>query len=186
MSLCVNGPGMDGCAGMIWKQESRQLSTVQATLMILTPQVSRTLDFLSFFCPLNEGYYTLYKSLTNPNCVLSEMATKICADSGHWFVHPESNRTWTNYTDCKHKSNDHKRVSSNLGLQWSILSSKITHFASHNFCFCSYGKFCIYILFFSFLLFRQHLISTTWLWLVMDCRWYLCLLLWGYFSILSK
>lgn len=61
MSLCVNGPGMDGCAGMIWKQESRQLSTVQATLMILTPQVSRMLDFLSFFfCPLNEGYLILY------------------------------------------------------------------------------------------------------------------------------
>uniref|UniRef100_A0A8C2GS99 Calcitonin gene-related peptide type 1 receptor n=1 Tax=Cyprinus carpio TaxID=7962 RepID=A0A8C2GS99_CYPCA len=44
----------------------------------------------------------------------SEMVTKICTDSGHWFVHPESNRTWTNYTGCTHKSNDHKRTAINL------------------------------------------------------------------------
>lgn len=30
----------------------------------------------------------------------SEKAFKICEKSGHWFVHPESNRTWTNYTLC--------------------------------------------------------------------------------------
>uniref|UniRef100_A0A672NN58 Calcitonin gene-related peptide type 1 receptor n=1 Tax=Sinocyclocheilus grahami TaxID=75366 RepID=A0A672NN58_SINGR len=44
----------------------------------------------------------------------SEMAIKICTDSGHWFVHPESNRTWTNYTGCNHMSNDHKRTAFNL------------------------------------------------------------------------
>jgi len=51
------------------------------------------------------------------------MATKICTDSGHWFIHPESNRTWTNYTDCMHKSNDHKRVSSNLALHRVLVHS---------------------------------------------------------------
>uniref|UniRef100_A0A8C2JXW8 Calcitonin gene-related peptide type 1 receptor n=1 Tax=Cyprinus carpio TaxID=7962 RepID=A0A8C2JXW8_CYPCA len=40
----------------------------------------------------------------------SEMAIKICTKSGHWFVHPESNRTWTNYTGCKHMSSDPKRT----------------------------------------------------------------------------
>ncbi|XP_056157004.1 calcitonin gene-related peptide type 1 receptor-like isoform X3 [Lampris incognitus] len=29
-----------------------------------------------------------------------EMASKICTESGHWGRHPQSNRTWTNYTKC--------------------------------------------------------------------------------------
>ncbi|XP_013923394.1 PREDICTED: calcitonin gene-related peptide type 1 receptor-like [Thamnophis sirtalis] len=29
-----------------------------------------------------------------------EEAIKICDEKGHWFVHPESNRQWTNYTLC--------------------------------------------------------------------------------------
>lgn len=29
-----------------------------------------------------------------------EKVTKICDSSGNWFRHPESNRTWTNYTQC--------------------------------------------------------------------------------------
>ncbi|XP_051259039.1 calcitonin gene-related peptide type 1 receptor [Dicentrarchus labrax] len=36
----------------------------------------------------------------------SEMVTKICTDSGHWFLHPESNRTWTNYTRCNEHTNE--------------------------------------------------------------------------------
>ncbi|XP_048876434.1 calcitonin gene-related peptide type 1 receptor-like [Brienomyrus brachyistius] len=35
------------------------------------------------------------------NFDLTEMVTKICTESGHWFIHPESNRTWTNYTSCR-------------------------------------------------------------------------------------
>ncbi|KAK9972896.1 hypothetical protein ABG768_023656 [Culter alburnus] len=54
-------------------------------------------------CP---NYYTDFDT--------SEMATKICTDSGQWFIHPESNRTWTNYTVCKHKSNDHRKTALNL------------------------------------------------------------------------
>ncbi|XP_066433383.1 calcitonin gene-related peptide type 1 receptor [Eleutherodactylus coqui] len=30
----------------------------------------------------------------------SEKVTKHCNPKGHWFRHPESNRTWTNYTQC--------------------------------------------------------------------------------------
>ncbi|XP_015675276.1 calcitonin gene-related peptide type 1 receptor [Protobothrops mucrosquamatus] len=30
----------------------------------------------------------------------SEKVLKICEESGHWFVHPESNRIWTNYSLC--------------------------------------------------------------------------------------
>ncbi|XP_060774678.1 calcitonin gene-related peptide type 1 receptor [Neoarius graeffei] len=41
-------------------------------------------------CP---DYYTDFDT--------SELATKICTKSGKWFVHPDSNRTWTNYTTCR-------------------------------------------------------------------------------------
>ncbi|CAJ0951484.1 unnamed protein product [Ranitomeya imitator] len=30
----------------------------------------------------------------------SEKVTKHCDTSGYWFRHPDSNRTWTNYTQC--------------------------------------------------------------------------------------
>ncbi|CAL8289099.1 unnamed protein product [Lota lota] len=30
-----------------------------------------------------------------------EMASKVCTDEGQWGRHPQSNRTWTNYTTCK-------------------------------------------------------------------------------------
>eukprot|EP00063_Salmo_salar_P033004 XP_014007839.1 PREDICTED: calcitonin gene-related peptide type 1 receptor-like [Salmo salar] len=30
----------------------------------------------------------------------AEMASKVCSETGNWFLHPESNRTWTNYTKC--------------------------------------------------------------------------------------
>ncbi|KAJ4933261.1 hypothetical protein JOQ06_030094, partial [Pogonophryne albipinna] len=35
-----------------------------------------------------------------------EMVNKICTDSGVWFLHPESNRTWTNYTRCTEHTNE--------------------------------------------------------------------------------
>lgn len=31
---------------------------------------------------------------------LAGFAHKICDSSGNWFRHPETNRTWTNYTTC--------------------------------------------------------------------------------------
>lgn len=33
-------------------------------------------------------------------CFLSEKATKYCGEDGQWFRHPDTNRTWSNYTLC--------------------------------------------------------------------------------------
>uniref|UniRef100_A0A1A7XI03 Calcitonin receptor-like b n=2 Tax=Iconisemion striatum TaxID=60296 RepID=A0A1A7XI03_9TELE len=44
-----------------------------------------------------------------------EMASKVCTESGEWEQHPESNRTWTDYTKCK----ANKRIKTN---------SAMTHF----------------------------------------------------------
>ncbi|KAF0026142.1 hypothetical protein F2P81_020879 [Scophthalmus maximus] len=44
----------------------------------------------------------------------SEMVTKICTDSGHWFLHPESNRTWTNYTLCNEHTSEVRVTAMNL------------------------------------------------------------------------
>lgn len=30
----------------------------------------------------------------------SEKATKYCGEDGQWFRHPDTNRTWSNYTLC--------------------------------------------------------------------------------------
>uniref|UniRef100_A0A8C3ABC1 Calcitonin gene-related peptide type 1 receptor n=1 Tax=Cyclopterus lumpus TaxID=8103 RepID=A0A8C3ABC1_CYCLU len=42
----------------------------------------------------------------------SEIVTKICTDSGQWFLHPESNRTWTNFTRCNEHTNEGRVVGS--------------------------------------------------------------------------
>ncbi|KAK9410797.1 CALCRL: Calcitonin receptor like receptor, partial [Crotalus adamanteus] len=37
-----------------------------------------------------------------------EMAFKVCEGNGHWFVHPESKRLWTNYSLCSGNNQDNK------------------------------------------------------------------------------
>ncbi|KAM9482379.1 calcitonin gene-related peptide type 1 receptor [Clarias gariepinus] len=54
-------------------------------------------------CP---DYYTDFDT--------SEVATKICTESGKWFVHPESNRTWTNYTTCTQSTSKSQQALLNL------------------------------------------------------------------------
>uniref|UniRef100_A0A3B3Q511 Calcitonin gene-related peptide type 1 receptor n=1 Tax=Paramormyrops kingsleyae TaxID=1676925 RepID=A0A3B3Q511_9TELE len=44
----------------------------------------------------------------------SEKATKICNVNGHWFLHPESNRTWTNYTRCIEHTDERRMTAMNL------------------------------------------------------------------------
>uniref|UniRef100_A0A4W5K8B8 Calcitonin receptor-like a n=1 Tax=Hucho hucho TaxID=62062 RepID=A0A4W5K8B8_9TELE len=44
----------------------------------------------------------------------SEMVTKICSENGHWFLHPDSNRTWTNYTRCNEHTNEGRMTAMNL------------------------------------------------------------------------
>ncbi|KAJ7426764.1 hypothetical protein WISP_12839 [Willisornis vidua] len=41
----------------------------------------------------------------------SEKVTKICDPNGNWFRHPESNRTWTNYTQCNSYTHEKVKVS---------------------------------------------------------------------------
>uniref|UniRef100_A0A4W4ECZ4 Calcitonin gene-related peptide type 1 receptor n=1 Tax=Electrophorus electricus TaxID=8005 RepID=A0A4W4ECZ4_ELEEL len=44
----------------------------------------------------------------------SEIATKICTQNGQWFLHPESNRTWTNYTRCNEHTDEVRMTAINL------------------------------------------------------------------------
>ncbi|XP_078065120.1 calcitonin gene-related peptide type 1 receptor-like isoform X1 [Mustelus asterias] len=40
----------------------------------------------------------------------SEKASKFCAENSLWFRHPESNRTWTNYTQCTAHTRDNQKT----------------------------------------------------------------------------
>ncbi|NWW37119.1 CALRL protein, partial [Panurus biarmicus] len=44
----------------------------------------------------------------------SEKVTKICDPNGNWFRHPESNRTWTNYTQCNIYTQEKVKTALNL------------------------------------------------------------------------
>ncbi|XP_058259700.1 calcitonin gene-related peptide type 1 receptor [Hemibagrus wyckioides] len=44
----------------------------------------------------------------------SELATKICTESGKWFIHPVSNRTWTNFTTCNQFTVERQQTAINL------------------------------------------------------------------------
>ncbi|KAM9123959.1 calcitonin gene-related peptide type 1 receptor isoform 1-T2 [Pangshura tecta] len=44
----------------------------------------------------------------------SEKVTKICDQNGNWFRHPESNRTWTNYTQCNLRTHEKVKTALNL------------------------------------------------------------------------
>uniref|UniRef100_A0A8C5U7F3 Calcitonin gene-related peptide type 1 receptor n=1 Tax=Malurus cyaneus samueli TaxID=2593467 RepID=A0A8C5U7F3_9PASS len=44
----------------------------------------------------------------------SEKVTKICDSKGNWFRHPESNRTWTNYTQCNIYTHEKVKTALNL------------------------------------------------------------------------
>uniref|UniRef100_A0A8C5Q1T5 Calcitonin gene-related peptide type 1 receptor n=1 Tax=Leptobrachium leishanense TaxID=445787 RepID=A0A8C5Q1T5_9ANUR len=46
----------------------------------------------------------------------SEKVTKECDDSGHWFRHPDSNRIWSNYTQCTRLT--HMKVKTALNLYY--------------------------------------------------------------------
>ncbi|KAH0627456.1 hypothetical protein JD844_003179 [Phrynosoma platyrhinos] len=41
----------------------------------------------------------------------TETATKYCDKTGTWFRHPESNRTWSNYTRCNSFTNEKRKLS---------------------------------------------------------------------------
>ncbi|XP_076008612.1 calcitonin gene-related peptide type 1 receptor-like isoform X2 [Genypterus blacodes] len=43
-----------------------------------------------------------------------EVVSKVCTDSGQWWRHPQSNRTWTNYTKCNANTNYGRKTAMNL------------------------------------------------------------------------
>lgn len=47
---------------------------------------------------------------SRPSNVFPAVASKVCTEDGEWGRHPESNRTWTNYTNCKANSTSHQTV----------------------------------------------------------------------------
>ncbi|XP_039204829.1 calcitonin gene-related peptide type 1 receptor-like isoform X2 [Crotalus tigris] len=61
----------------------------------------------------------------------SEIAFKVCEENGHWFVHPESKRVWTNYSLCSGNNQDNKAVwnlyyIAIIGLSLSLVSLLIS------------------------------------------------------------
>lgn len=38
------------------------------------------------------------------------VASKVCTEEGKWWLHPDSNRTWTNFTICKANNSHHHSV----------------------------------------------------------------------------
>lgn len=52
--------------------------------------------------------------------LLSEKATKYCGEDGQWFRHPDTNRTWSNYTLCNENTSAKLRVGLPHGPRTSI------------------------------------------------------------------
>ncbi|XP_035512026.1 calcitonin gene-related peptide type 1 receptor [Morone saxatilis] len=44
----------------------------------------------------------------------AEKVTKVCNPGGQWFHHPESNRVWTNYTQCQAHTKDKLKIAISL------------------------------------------------------------------------
>lgn len=71
------------------------------------------INLVPFCFASNNQYQGIFSAIQTPSNIVSlpaEMATKICNDGGHWFQHPDSNRTWTNYTSCNAHTNEGRVV----------------------------------------------------------------------------
>lgn len=87
--------GTAGCVGTIPRREPTPLRTAPITLSTLTPQVS------SLPLSIREpNAYTFEESGSQARLFILEKATKYCSEDGQWFRHPDTNRTWSNYTLC--------------------------------------------------------------------------------------
>lgn len=88
--------GTDGCAGTTRRRPPMPLKTAPTTLWTLTPQVSiRSKSF-----PSKSGEQNTNNLYLVALFLSSEKATKYCGEDGQWFRHPDTNRTWSNYTLC--------------------------------------------------------------------------------------
>lgn len=96
--------GTAGCVGTIPRQEPTPLRTAPITLSTLTPQVS----------PLLLGVHELNaytrESGSQARLFILEKATKYCGEDGQWFRHPDTNRTWSNYTLCNENTSAKLKV----------------------------------------------------------------------------
>lgn len=55
--------------------------------------------------------------------LFSEKATKYCGEDGQWFRHPDTNRTWSNYTLCNENTKAKLKVfHSSSMIEWYYLS----------------------------------------------------------------
>lgn len=100
--------GTAGCAGTTLRQEPPPPRTAQIILRILTPQVSPPAP--------KTAVCQLFDTQVCPTHLLSsspsEKATKYCGEDGQWFRHPETNRTWSNYTLCNENTSFKLKVGS--------------------------------------------------------------------------
>lgn len=61
-----------------------------------------------------------------------EKATKYCGEDGQWFRHPESNKTWSNYTLCAANTKEKLRVMYHLHnyCSWFLVTSFYNMYAN--------------------------------------------------------
>nr|XP_040044787.1 calcitonin gene-related peptide type 1 receptor [Gasterosteus aculeatus aculeatus]XP_040044788.1 calcitonin gene-related peptide type 1 receptor [Gasterosteus aculeatus aculeatus]FAA00374.1 TPA: calcitonin receptor [Gasterosteus aculeatus] len=53
-----------------------------------------------------------------------EKATKYCGENGQWFQHPESNKTWTNYTLCAGNTEERSKAATQLSGDTEVESAE--------------------------------------------------------------
>ncbi|KAF3833758.1 hypothetical protein F7725_024962 [Dissostichus mawsoni] len=54
----------------------------------------------------------------------TEKASKYCGEDGQWFHHPESNKTWTNYTLCAVNTKEQLKAAAQLSGETEILTAE--------------------------------------------------------------
>lgn len=111
--------GTDGCAGTTRRRPPTPPKTAQTTLWTLTPQVAIcSRSFSPDFGEQNTN--NLYLAAV---FLFSEKATKYCGEDGQWFRHPDTNRTWSNYTLCNENTKAKLKVfHSSSMIKWYFLS----------------------------------------------------------------
>lgn len=97
--------GTAGCVGTIPRREPTPLRTAPITLSTLTPQVSSLLLGIQ-----EPNVYTFENSDSQACLFILEKATKYCGEDGQWFRHPDTNRTWSNYTLCNENTSAKLKV----------------------------------------------------------------------------
>uniref|UniRef100_A0A3P8S852 Calcitonin receptor n=1 Tax=Amphiprion percula TaxID=161767 RepID=A0A3P8S852_AMPPE len=99
-----------------------------------------------------------------------EKVTKVCNPDGQWFRHPESNRVWSNYTQCQAYTADKRKFALSLyylamvGHGLSIASLIISLIIFSYFKSLSCQRISLHKnMFLSFIL--NSIVTMTWLWL---------------------